>query len=98
MGISDVFLRLAMTFLIVAGTGVILYFYHFRPRRFKPHDRLRVTSWPLYEPVDWYLKISTLALTIIAIHWDHPLLLVVHDQLALRCVGLGLAGLALVLF
>ena len=90
--------RATMTILVLAGAAVIVYFYHLRPRRFDPSARQRVTSWRPYELIDWYLKISTVAISLAAIHWDHPLLLEVHDSLTLRLLGLGLAGLALLLF
>ena len=74
----EMIVRMTLTILILAGAAVVVYFYHLRPRRFDPSARQRVTSWRPYELIDWYLKISTLAISLAAIHWDHPLLLEAH--------------------
>ena len=81
------------------GAALIAYLYHVRPVHI--HDtqaRERITSWPAYEYVDWYLKISTLAVLLASIHTDHPLLLKTHDSLVLRLIGLSIAGTSLLLF
>jgi protein-S-isoprenylcysteine O-methyltransferase Ste14 len=95
---SDLILRWIMTVLILAGAAVFLYFYHVRTRRFDPSSRQRLTLWRPYELIDWYLKISTVIISLTAVHLDHSLLLEIHDRLVLRLVGLTLAGCALLLF
>jgi protein-S-isoprenylcysteine O-methyltransferase Ste14 len=87
-----------LTVLLLTGTGLFLYFYHVRTKRFGTEGRKQVTSFRWYEIVDWYLKISSLMITLAAIHWQQPLLLQFHDQMGLRFVGMGLAAIAIALF
>ncbi len=87
-----------ITVALISGTALFLYFYHVRTRRFDSSDRKQVTSWRWYEFVDWYLKISSVLITVAAIHWQHPILLPFHDQPALRWIGLLGCGAAILLF
>ncbi len=87
-----------ITAAILFGSALFIYVYHFRPRKFDTDGRKQVTSFRSYVIIDWYLKASSLLITIAAIHGKHPLLLQFHDLSALRIVGLVLAGGALGLF
>ena len=84
--------------MVVAGAGWIGYFYHYRPRKHDHGDRDRIPSWPAYGIIDWYLKVSTLAVLLAAIFSDHPALARLYDSPLLFYIGLAVAGLALGLF
>jgi protein-S-isoprenylcysteine O-methyltransferase Ste14 len=91
-------LNTLLTLLVVAGAVVFRFFYHIRTRRLDPAQRAPIPSWGAYVWVDFYLKVSTLLITLAAIRLDHPWLLELHDSVPLSLVGLGLAGFALLLF
>ena len=90
--------RLAATLLIALGAAFMGYIYHIRTRHFDPSDRDRISSWPVYKYIDWYLKISTVTITELAIYSSHGALLELHDNTWLLFAGLMVAGLALALF
>jgi len=87
-----------MTCLVLAGACLFIYVYHIRTRRFDASDRPRVTCSRQFAILDWYLKISSLLITVVALNWTHPILLQIHDQLGFRVIGIALAGLAILLF
>jgi protein-S-isoprenylcysteine O-methyltransferase Ste14 len=84
--------------LILAGAGWFLFVYHVRTRRFDPGDRPQVSSWRTYFWIDLHLKLSTLAITIASLHWDHPMLLELPLPMQVRLAGLVVCGVALGLF
>ncbi len=85
-------LRLIVAGVFSIGVGAFLYLYHWRPKSFRPHQRKQVTSWKFYHLVDWYLKISTVAITLLALSCDHPWLLKLHENPWLLGVGLAVAA------
>ena len=86
------------TFCLIAGALVFLYHYHVWTRQFDAAGRTQVTSFRWYELIDWYLKISSLAITIASLHWHHRWLWQIHNSIGLRLFGLLLAGAAMILF
>jgi protein-S-isoprenylcysteine O-methyltransferase Ste14 len=87
-----------VTFLILGGTGLFLYIYHVRTRRFDASNRKSIRSWRAYQWVDWYLKGSTLFIALAATYSNHLLLVKLHHSLACTLLGLTIAGLAILLF
>ena len=90
--------RWTVTGLILTGTAPFFSFYHVRTRRFDASNRQQVTNWRAYEWIDWYLKLSTLAVAVVSIHWQTAWLLPVHHSALLSIAGLALAGVAIALF
>jgi protein-S-isoprenylcysteine O-methyltransferase Ste14 len=87
-----------LTVLLLAGTAWFLYVYHVRTRHIDVESRQQVSDVPHYEWVDWYLKISSLLITLLSIHLSKPWLIQVHDATPVRWLGMLLAGGALLLF
>lgn len=96
--VASALIRTLLTLLVLAGATLFLFVYHVRTRRIDASDRQRIPSWGAYLWVDLYLKLSTLLITLAAIHLEHPWLLRFHHSLPLHLLGLGLAAFALLLF
>jgi len=94
----EVPLRWAAAGLIVLGAGVFVFLYQASERRVDRSSREPLIHWPLYTVIDWYLKLSTLALSIAAILTDRPWLLELYDHPLPLIAGLLIAGGGLVLF
>ena len=84
--------------LVVAGAGLIGYFYHYRPKKHEPGERDPIPSWSAYWIIDWYLKVSTLAVSLGAAFSNHPVLFRLYDSSVSLWSGLAIAGVALLLF
>ncbi len=90
--------RVLVTGMLLGGAALFLYIYHVHTRQFDSSDRPRVTDWRFYVWIDWYLKLSTLIITVLSIHSDSAWLLRFHRSPLVLVIGLVISGTAIGLF
>lgn len=81
-----------LTAAIILGAGGFVYLYYQFPRRFDRSDRRRLPRLTWYTGVDYYLKITTLIIPLLALQAPQPWMLIVHQSSPLRWIGLAIAA------